>query len=132
MITYTMKRLGALMEWLNRNDRPREFQAPFKASALVSILSFAFIYWLDSRPLSVVRIWWEQLLIYAVIPVLLAFIILYRSAWHRELPKFARAPLLGALACLIFLGVFVGIAAGMVLFAFVYYGYLDHFARFHY
>jgi hypothetical protein len=126
-----MKRKSVMLEWLNHNDRPPEAQAPFKASAAACLLSLVFVYLFDGQVVSSLRLWWEQLMVYGLVPVLLAFIILCRSSWHREIQSWSRNPLLALMSCLVFGGVLVGAIFIMILAALVYSCYVLNFTAFH-
>jgi len=120
------------LDRLTRNDQPAEAQSPVQASGVTALVSFILVYWLDSRFVSSLGTWWAELLVYAFVPVLLAFIILYRSAWHRELTAVSRALLAGLFSCVIFAGVLLAIGVTMVLVALAYYSHFDGIMRFHY
>src|SRR5689334_15364145 len=90
MIRCGMKRFTTFLDWLNHNDRPPEAQSPVQASAVAALVSFLAICWLDGGVVSAIGAWWAQLLAYAFVPILLAFIILYRSSWHQELGRASR------------------------------------------
>ncbi|HUC83562.1 MAG TPA: hypothetical protein VL970_00105 [Candidatus Acidoferrales bacterium] len=127
-----MRRLTSFLERLNHSDQPPESQSPLLASTAAAVISFALLFWLDSRFVSSLQRWWVELLAYAAIPIMLAFIVLYRSAWHHEMRRATRALLLAFTSCTIF-GVAVVIAAvAMVVISFVYFGCFDRFAAFHY
>jgi threonine/homoserine/homoserine lactone efflux protein len=126
-----MRRFSVLLEWLNHSGRPPEAQSPFKASAVVCLLSFVFIFALDHQIVSSLQPWWEQLVIYAVVPVLLAFIILYRSSWHQEIRSWTRSPLLVLISCLVFGSALVAAGLIMLLAALVYACYVKDFTAFH-
>ncbi|MDR3378236.1 MAG: hypothetical protein P4M10_06085 [Verrucomicrobiae bacterium] len=126
-----MKRFDMFLDRLNHNDRPPQAQAPIGASSVAALISFVFIYWLDSQIVSSLKVWWEQLLVYGVVPMLLAFIILYRSSWHREIRAAARSPLLVLMSLVIFGGVLIALAAAMILLCVVHFAYGD-ISRFHY
>jgi hypothetical protein len=132
MMNCGMKRYANVFEWLNHSHQPPEAQSPFLAAATASLVSFASIYWLDGHEVSSLRIWWAEGLIYAFVPTLLAFIILYRSAWHQDMTRTPRTFLVAVLSCLIFPGALI--AAGISLFVaiLVYTCYCDGFTRFHY
>jgi hypothetical protein len=132
MMNHDMKRFGTLLEWLNHSHQPPETQSPFKASAFVSLLSFAFIFWLDGEVVSLLRVWWAELLVYALVPILLSFIILYRSSWHQEMAQGGRTALLAVLSCLILPGALIATGIALALVVLVYSCYFDGFLRFHY
>lgn len=131
-MTYRMKRLAALMHWLNHDDRPPELQSPVQASAWVELFAFLAVLWFTRHAVSSLKLWWAELLAYATLPILLAFITLYRSAWHREFRTITRTVLAGLLSCVIFAGVMAAIGFGAVLLALVYYSHFDGVTRFHY
>ncbi len=54
-------------------------------------------------------VWWAKGLVYAIIPVTVTFVILYRSGWRRETPGRARIGSLLLLACVIFGGVMLAV-----------------------
>ena len=68
----------------------------------------------------------------AAIPILLAFIVLYRSAWHEGLRRGARALLVAATSCAIFSAVALGTLLAAVLAALTYASNFDRFLAFHY
>jgi len=120
------------LERLNHSDQPPEAQSPLVASAMAALVSFVLVYWLDRPVVSLLRLWWAELLAFAVIPILLAFVVLYRSSWHQDMRRAVRAVLVAAMSCTIF-GVVVIIAAmAMVVISFVYFGYIDRFGSGHY
>jgi|HubBroStandDraft_4_1064222.scaffolds.fasta_scaffold137249_2 hypothetical protein len=127
-----MKRFATLLDWLNHNEWPLETQPPVQASVIASLLSFLFILCVDERVVSLLGIWWAEFLVYAFVPLLLAFVILYRGSWHRELSAPVRAFLSAALSGVIFVGVLIALGVAGVLLALVYYRYLDNFTAFHY
>jgi hypothetical protein len=127
-----MKRFATVLEWLNHSHRSPESESPVVASAVVSFVSFVFIYWLDGRDVSSLGLWWAETLIYAFIPVLLAFIVLYRSSWHQEMRSSARAALMAILSCLIFPGALIAAGIAFFLAVLAYYCYFDRPSAFHY
>ena len=132
MMTYRMKRFEALLHRLNHDDRPPEAQSPVQASAWVELFSFLVIFWLTRHVVSSFRLWWAELLVYAFVPVLLAFVVLYRSAWHREFRTATRTVLAGLLSCAIFVGVLAAVGVGAMMLALVYIAHFDGGVRFHY
>ena len=126
-----MKRFTTFLDWLNHNDRPAEAQSPVQASVVAALVSFIAICWLDGRAVSLLGVWWAELLAYAFVPVVLAFIILYRSSWHQQESDVARALRAGFWSFIIFFGVVIGIGVAMVLVSLLYYAY-GGLSRFHY
>lgn len=127
-----MNRFADVIEWLNHSHQPPQAQSPFAAAAAASLASFASIYWLDGPEVAALRIWWVEGFVYAFVPTLLAFIILYRSAWHQEMTRTARTFLVAVLSCLIFPGALLAAGIGLFLAVLVYHCYCDGFMRFHY
>jgi hypothetical protein len=125
-----MKRFEMFLDRLNHNDRPTQAQSPIGAAWAAALFSFIVIYWLDGQVVSSLRVWWEQLLVYGMVPMLLAFIILYRSCWHREFTNAARNPLLVLMSFFIFGGVLITVGLAMGLICVIYYAYGD-LSRFH-
>ena len=126
-----MKRFATFLDWLNHSHQSSKTESPVMVAGVVSFISFAFIYWLDGREVSSLGIWWAETLFYACIPVVLAFIILYRSSWHREMSRSARATLIGLLSCLIFPGALIAVGIAFLLAVVAYYCFSD-LTRFHY
>ena len=87
---------------MTQNDQPAEFQSPIGAASFACLVCLAFIYWLTRPAVMRLGIWWEELVVYALVPVSVTFVILYRSQWHRELARAARASWLVLLSCVIF------------------------------
>ena len=81
------------------------------ASFVSLIFSFVAARWAVSQ----LQGWWVQLLAYAIVPVSVAFIILYRSCWHREIKGGARTCSLLLVSCAILAGDVV--AVGVVICA---------------
>lgn len=122
-VKYIIKRftmfLGRFSD-MSQNEQPSEVQSPIGVASFVCFVSLAFVY-LTARPVvSRLQVWWAELLVYAFIPILATFIILYRSCWHREMARVARTPFLIWLSCVIFGGVtiFIGI---IIILAFVFF-----------
>jgi hypothetical protein len=127
-----IERFEMFLDRLTHNDQPSEAQSPIQASAVAALVSFLFVFCLDGRLVSSLGVWWAQLLVYAFVPVLLAFIILYRSSWHREFAAGVRTFLAALMSCIIFVGVLLAITVAMVLVTLAYYSHFDNISRFHY
>jgi len=127
-----MKRLHMFLDRLTHSDQPPEAQSPVQASAVAALGSFLFIYCLDAGIVSALKVWWAQLLVYGFVPVLLSFIILFRSSWHREFTSGVRTLLASLMSCVIFVGILAGIVVAMVLVIIVYTAHFDNITRFHY
>jgi hypothetical protein len=131
-MNYPMKRFTMFLDWLNHHDWPPETQSPIRASAAASLVSFLFIFWIDGRVVSLLGVWWAEFLVFSFVPLLLAFVILYRSSWHRELAVPARTFLAALLSGIIFGGVLIGLGLAAVLLALAYVSHFDRFTAFHY
>lgn len=127
-----MKRFAQFLDRLNESHQPLEAQSPIATSAIACLLSFVFIYWLDGPQVSSLRLWWAELFVYAAIPIILAFIILTRSAWHHELARIVRLPLLALMSCAIFGGVLLATGLALGLLCLVYFSSMDNFATGHF
>ncbi len=71
------------------------------------------VYWATRRVVERLQNGWVQLLVYAFVPMTIAFVILYRSDWHPEITGAARTCLLILLCGIIFIGVLI--ACGIML-----------------
>jgi hypothetical protein len=69
-------------------------------ASLGCFISLAAFYWI-TRPLVLrLQVWWAELLIYSIVPILVTFTLLYRSCWHGELSGWARTCCVLALCCI--------------------------------
>ena len=127
-----MNGFTSFLDRLHHNDPLTETESPVRNAVVVSVLSFIFIYSMDNRVVSLLGVWWEEFLVYALVPVVLAFFILYRSAWHREIKRVLRTPLAACLSCLIVGSTIVAAGIALLLAVMVYYCFVDHFSAFHY
>jgi hypothetical protein len=102
---------------MNDNNQTPEVQSPlqrvFVIASIACFVSLIFLYWVARRAVDLLEVRWIELLVYAIIPVSVTFIILYRSCWHREITGAARTCSLFLLSCII-LGSEV-IAIGIIL-----------------
>ncbi len=73
-------------------------------AAVASLVSLIFFYWFTRRTVSQLQDWWMELLAYAILPIAVAFVILYRSGWHREITGLARTCFLLLVSCAILVG----------------------------
>ena len=65
------------------------------------------VYWVARRVVERLENGWLQLLVYAFVPMTIAFVILYRSDWHPEITGAARTCSLLFLSVIIFIGVLI-------------------------
>jgi hypothetical protein len=98
---------------MNQNEQPSEVQSPTGVAAFVCLVSLAFLLSVARPAVSLLQVWWAELMVYALIPISVAFIILYRTRWHREMAKATRTLFLIWLSCIIFAAVLMLI--GVVL-----------------
>jgi hypothetical protein len=90
-------------------------QRPIVVASVTSLVSLVFFYWVARRAVSQLEVWWVEFLAYAIIPMAVAFIILYRSCWHREITGAARTCSLLVLSGVIFGGDLIAIGAVLCL-----------------
>ncbi|MGA2243837.1 MAG: hypothetical protein ABSH48_02465 [Verrucomicrobiota bacterium] len=126
-----MRRLTTFLERLNHCDQPPEAQSPILSAAAAALISFVLVCCLDSHFVSSLRLWWAELLVYAAIPIMLAFIILYRSSWHQEMRRATRTLLLALMSCTIFGAAAIAVAITVVVISLAYASCLDRFLAFH-
>jgi hypothetical protein len=90
---------------MNQNDSSGESPPPTVLAGLVGLVSLPAVH-LALAPfatfLDIRWVGWLHLLLLAAVPMTVAFIILYRSSWHREFSKARRIVCLSASACLIY------------------------------
>ena len=103
---------------VNNNEQTPEAQSPLQhAFAIASVACFAsllIVCWAARPAADWLATTWAGLLVYAIIPISVTFIILYRSCWHREILGAARTCRLLLLSCAILAG--VSVATGVMLF----------------
>ena len=126
-----MKRYQRFLQWLNQNQHPAEKQSPLLAAAGVALVSFILLGVLEYRSVSALRVWWAELAAYACVPVMLAFITLYRSAWHRHTAATGRALLAAGCSLMIFVGMLLALGCSLVLACLLLFAY-GGLSRFHY
>jgi hypothetical protein len=107
---------------MNETEQMPETRSPMPrivgVASLSCLVSLILFYWAVRGAVSEIGVWWEEWLVYATVPVLLTFLILYRSCWHPEITGAARTCYLFLLSCLIFAGdiVAVGAMLGLAVF----------------
>jgi hypothetical protein len=98
---------------MDDNEQTPEVQSPFqRAMVMASIACFVsliFFYWVARPAVVRLEVRWAELLVYAIIPISVTFIILYRSCWHREITGAARTCSLLLLSCIILGGELIAI-----------------------
>ena len=104
---------------MSNNEQAEERQPPIGIAGLACFVCLAVVY-LATRPfIGFLDRWGIQWLLYTSIPILIAFIILYRSSWHRELPTVTRTLSMLLSAVIIFVTALLFVAllmAGVCLF----------------
>jgi uncharacterized RDD family membrane protein YckC len=100
---------------MDENEQTPEVQSPLQRDILIasiaSLVSLAIIYFAARPVVSLLQVWWMELLVYAIIPISVAFILLYRSCWHREITGAARTCSLLVISCIILGGDLIAIGA---------------------
>lgn len=116
---------------MNPTDPPTEAQTPAQRAEVIAAfacLASMICLFVVSRPVvDFLHVWWAELLLCTLLPIALAFTILYGSCVHRELGRVARACFLILNSLLIFGGICLALAA----VAFVAVAILP-LSRFHY
>ena len=92
-------------------------EPPFGIAGFACLICLAVIYAVANPIVNWLVVWWAGLLIYSVIPILVAFTVLYRSSWHRELPKCRRIFSMVLSACLVFCVSFIALGLIVALVA---------------
>jgi hypothetical protein len=98
---------------LRPSETQSEASAPIGVALFACLVCFGSIYWVTRSVVGLLAVWWAELLVYALIPVSVTFVILYRSDWHRGITGTKRTSLMlllssGIFCCAIF-------AIGMML-----------------
>jgi len=92
---------------------PSEVSSPVGLALLACVASFGLVYALARPLVGRLSVWWIELWVYALVPVTVTFIILYRSQWHPEITGVARTCSLLLLSCVILGGIIL--AVGLLL-----------------
>jgi hypothetical protein len=90
---------------MNDNEPTPEVRAPWQRAVVVAssacFLSLVSFYWIARPAVERLEVRWAEWLVYALIPIMVTFILLYRSCWHREITGAARTGFLLLLSCII-------------------------------
>ena len=124
--------LGSELGGLDENEQPQRTQSPVGVCLLVCFVSLAVFYLLARPVVSRLHVWWAELLIYALVPTLVTFIMLYRSSWHREITGAARTLSVVLVSCIILGGALLAAVIFIIVGSLVYSTFVDGFARIHY
>ena len=124
--------LGSDLGGLSDNEQLQQVQSPVGVCSIACFVSLALVYFAARPVVSRLEVWWAELLVYALIPTLLTFILLYRSSWHREITGAPRTLSLALLSSVILGGVMIADVICIILLSLVYSTFIDGFARIHY
>lgn len=109
---------------MNDDEQTTGIQSPLQRVIILASLacfgSFTFVYWVARPAVELLEVRWAEFLIYAAIPISVTFMILYRSCWHREIARAARACSLLLLSSVILVGVLfaIGVMLSLLWFCF--------------
>ena len=94
---------------VNDNHQLMQVEFPSKRATVVASLICFFVligsYWLESPLVAMVEERWARFLVYAILPVAITFIVLYRGGWHSEITGLARTCVLVVVSWVILAGV---------------------------
>ena len=103
---------------MNDNEQTPEVQSPLQQTivfaSIACFVSLMLLYWVARPAIEMLDVRWVKLLVYAIIPISVTFIVLYRSYWHREISRTARACQVFLLSCTVLGGVLV--ASGFMFY----------------
>jgi hypothetical protein len=100
---------------LRPSEAPSEVSSPVGIALIACIVCSVLIFWAAGPVVVSLHVWWAELLVYALIPILVTFIILYRSDWHQEITGAARTSLLLLLSCIIFCCALIAMGVMLIL-----------------
>ncbi|MGO8700824.1 MAG: hypothetical protein ACLQVY_24295 [Limisphaerales bacterium] len=107
---------------MNDNEQPRKFELPVSRSvglaAIACFVSLTVVYLLTGPTLAAIESGWAKLLIFAPLPFLVTFAILYHGDWHRQNSGTARMGSLLFASSLILAGVLAAIGAAVCIAGF--------------
>jgi hypothetical protein len=109
--------------FMGHRDQPPEFQFPFSraigVASFVCFVSLILVYWIARPAVRLIEVRWVGWLAYALLPVTVTFITLYRSSWHPEMRGAARTGSVLLVSCVI-LGCILLIAGTLVSIGWFY------------
>ena len=82
-------------------EEPQPARRVMTIPALVCFATALGFYLIARREVSQLQVWWAELLVYALVPSVVTFVVLYRSGWHREITGAARTCSVFLLSCAI-------------------------------
>jgi hypothetical protein len=98
---------------MDDKEQTQEVQSPLQQTVVIasiaSFVSLIIIYWVARPAVELLYVHWVEWLVYAIIPISVTFIILYRSGWHSEILGAVRTCSLLLLSCIILGGVLIAI-----------------------
>ena len=107
------------LSFMNATEQTPKVQSPSQetigTASLACLVALIFFYWYAGPAVQVLDVWWAKLLVYALIPILVTFTILYSSGWHREMGGPRRTCFLLLRSCAILVGVLFVIGTMVVL-----------------
>ena len=107
---------------MNNNEQPQKFELPVSRgvglAAVACLVSLTVAYLLTGPTLETIESGWAKLLIFAPLPFLVTFAILYHSDWHRQYASTARMGSLLLASGLILAGVLAAIAVAVCVAGF--------------
>lgn len=100
-------------------EREAEGALPLGKAALASLVCLIVVYSLTCRYVSLLSTPWAELLLYSLIPLAVAFRILYHSHWHNEQRKASRCGSVALLSLVALGGALLSIGIIVTLLAFL-------------
>lgn len=87
-------------------------------ASFACFISFVSFYCVARPAVELLGVYWAEWLIYAVIPIAVTFFIMYRSCWHPEITRAARAGAVFLLSGVILISVLIatGFMLGLIWF----------------
>ena len=100
---------------MDDNEQTPEVQSPSQRAIVIAsiacFISLIIFYWVARHAVELLEVRWIEWLVYAIIPISVTFIILYRSCWHREITGAARTCSLLLISCIILGGDLIAVGA---------------------
>jgi hypothetical protein len=107
---------------MNDNEPPPKFELPVPRvvglAVIACFISLTGIYLLTRPTMGAIESGWAKLLVYAPLPLLVTFAVLYHSDWHRQNGGAARMGSLLVASGLILAGVLAALAASVCIAGF--------------
>ena len=107
---------------MNDHEQPPKFELPVPRvvglAVIACFISLTGIYLLTRPTMGAIESGWAKLLVYAPLPLLVTFAVLYHSDWHRQNSGAARMGSLLVVSGLILAGVVAAVAVAIVVAGF--------------